>query len=191
VTTGVVSGGHGFQKLTAPGVLTMPRNAKNSVDFDKIWLDDAATIAERDRIAASGFRMPAAGKPATDPAATRPTNANPRRIVTTKRRPVMRPGIVAMIATVVLIVAAGVVWSRRPVVTLAEFEQLADGLTVEQCNAIVGVEGTTAFNETLPDFTTTIPTSAAVVVWTNANNTTASAAFVNGRLISKMQIGLR
>ncbi len=37
----------------------MTKNAGFSADSDDFWTDDAAAIAERDRVSSTGFRMPA------------------------------------------------------------------------------------------------------------------------------------
>lgn len=78
-------------------------------------------------------------------------------------------------------------------VTRAAYEALAVGMTHEQCVEIIGTEGEESASTTLPGFGSTSETTSQIYLWRAegfmAGNITA--AFTNGKLTSKAQIGLK
>jgi hypothetical protein len=100
---------------------------------------------------------------------------------------VITAGIVAgSVACAAIGYAAGwIVLNTQDVVTLAEFEQLKTGMTIEQANEIVGAKGTEQME------TNALGHRMTVISWQNSGGTTASASFTNGKLDSKFQLGLQ
>ena len=79
--------------------------------------------------------------------------------------------------------------ASRPVVTLREFDQLAVGMTPEECERIIGSEGkrNMSMQSTLPGFST----SGEDRQWVNADDSYAGVVFMNGKLQTKLQVGLK
>lgn len=71
-----------------------------------------------------------------------------------------------------------------PVVTKAEFDQIADGMTYEQVCQIIGVKGDEISRSNIAEITT------VMYQWVNPSGSNMNAMFQNGRLISKAQFGL-
>ena len=167
----------------------------------EFWSDDAAALAnreaERSIEARTGLRMPApssAKKTPEKPSTFRPAQ-KPVAVATPASSGksagwwigVITAGIVAgSVACAAIGFAAGwIVLNAQDVVTLAEFEQLQTGMTIEQANEIVGAEGTEQIE------TNALGHRLTVISWQNSGGTTASASFTNGKLDSTFQIGLQ
>jgi uncharacterized protein DUF3862/zinc ribbon protein len=71
-----------------------------------------------------------------------------------------------------------------PVITKAEFDRIADGLTYEQVVEIIGAPGEVLSSSDLAGFKT------IMYSWANSNGSNMNAMFQNGRLIQKAQLGL-
>jgi hypothetical protein len=72
-----------------------------------------------------------------------------------------------------------------PTVTLAEYEQIRDGMTYFQVTAIIGAGGQEMSRSDLAGYTT------VMYGWSNSNGSNMNAMFQNGRLVNKAQFGLR
>lgn len=168
---------------------------------EEFWADDAAAIrqAEEQRAieARTGLRMPpASGKtPQPKPSTFRPAAQKPVPVATLASSGksagwwigVITAGmVIGSVACAAIGYAAGwIVLNTQDVVTLAEFEQLRTGMTIEQANEIVGAKGTEQME------TNAFGHRVTVISWQNSGGTTASASFTNGKLDSKFQIGLQ
>jgi len=75
--------------------------------------------------------------------------------------------------------------SEAPVVTLAEYEQVREGMTYEQVRSIIGTPGQELSRSDLAGYTT------VMYSWSNPNGSNMNAMFQNGRLVNKAQFGLR
>ncbi len=71
-----------------------------------------------------------------------------------------------------------------PIVTKAEFDQIADSMTYEQVVAIIGASGELLSSSELAGFKT------VMYSWANSNGSNMNAMFQNGKLIQKAQFGL-
>lgn len=75
--------------------------------------------------------------------------------------------------------------SDPPVVTLAEYEQIREGMTYEQVRTVIGTPGEELSRSDLAGYTT------VMYSWSNPNGSNMNAMFQNGRLVNKAQFGLR
>lgn len=75
--------------------------------------------------------------------------------------------------------------SEPPVVTLAEYEQVREGMTYEQVRDIIGASGQELSRSDIAGYTT------VMYSWSNSNGSNMNAMFQNGRLVNKAQFGLR
>lgn len=75
--------------------------------------------------------------------------------------------------------------SEPPIVTLAEYEQIREGMTYEQVKTIIGTPGQELSRSDLAGYTT------VMYSWSNTNGSNMNAMFQNGRLVNKAQFGLR
>lgn len=75
--------------------------------------------------------------------------------------------------------------SEPPVVTLAEYKQVREGMTYEQVRNIIGAAGEELSRSDLAGYTT------VMYSWSNPNGSNMNAMFQNGRLVNKAQFGLR
>ncbi|MDT8321559.1 MAG: hypothetical protein RQ826_13620 [Xanthomonadales bacterium] len=75
--------------------------------------------------------------------------------------------------------------SDPPVVTLAEYKQIQEGMTYERVQAIVGVAGEELSRSDVASYTT------VMYSWSNPNGSNMNAMFQNGTLVNKAQFGLR
>ncbi|MFC1688094.1 hypothetical protein ACFL07_00355 [Pseudomonadota bacterium] len=71
-----------------------------------------------------------------------------------------------------------------PVVTMAEFNRIENGMTYAQVRQIIGASGEEISRSDLAGYTTVMYT------WTNSNGSNMNAMFQNGGLITKAQFGL-
>ncbi len=71
------------------------------------------------------------------------------------------------------------------VVTLAEYEQLREGMTYEETVAVIGARGEELSRSEVSGYSTVMYT------WSNAGGSNMNAMFQNGQLVSKAQLGLR
>lgn len=170
----------------------------------EFWRDDAAALANREAQRAiearSGMRMPEASKPsasrrpAQPPSTFRPAQSQqPRPTMAAKPEKsagwwvaVIAGGVVvgSVVCAAVGFAAGWFAFSVQDVVTRAEFEQLAVGMTMDEANAVIGTKGveqleTNAFGERFK-----------VLAWQNSNGTVVTASFDNGKLQSKFHVGL-
>jgi len=151
---------------------------------DDFWSDDAAASQRR----ASDLRMPPAA--IVVPADLMGSNAKPSadyRAMPRKKN-FMRLIIGGMIVGVFTVVALNFQYGQA--VTLVEFNALRTGMTVEQCNEIVGATAVTVAEAELPP-TKFLPQHIRTVEWVNNDKSTAVAGFVDGKLLSKSQKRLR
>ena len=71
-----------------------------------------------------------------------------------------------------------------PVVTKAEYDQIATGMTYEQVKQIIGAPGEENAHDETAGFVT------VSYQWMNSNGSNMNAMFQNGKLVSKAQAGL-
>ncbi len=81
--------------------------------------------------------------------------------------------------------ASSIRGSEPPVVTLAEYEQIREGMTYEQVRGIIGAPGQELSRSDLAGYTT------VMYSWSNPNGSNMNAMFQNGGLVNKAQFGLR
>lgn len=72
-----------------------------------------------------------------------------------------------------------------PVITSAEYQQLATGISYEEAVRIIGSPGEEVSRTDLAGTTT------VMYMWKNTNGSNANAMFQNGKLVTKAQFGLR
>ena len=77
-----------------------------------------------------------------------------------------------------------------PVITLDEFDRIADGMSYEECVAIIGAAGT-AYGATTAYSTPSEEAEWISYVWTNARDSSAEVSFYYGEVESKRAHGLR
>ena len=77
-----------------------------------------------------------------------------------------------------------------PIVTMAEYTQIANGATYEQVATIIGIPGEQTSSSTMRGFGNQPATTTVRYSWDNADFSSMNATFQNGRLTSKMQFGL-
>lgn len=95
-----------------------------------------------------------------------------------------------LVAGVTVAVLAGVLWHNRPdVITLAEFEALQVGQSIEQCNEIIGSAGNPVLEMDLSEAVKGMPNLDGYQ-WLNRDGSNATASFQNGKLYAKFQLGL-
>jgi len=75
--------------------------------------------------------------------------------------------------------------SEPPVVTLADYEQILEGMTYEQVRTIIGASGEELSRSDLGGYMT------VMYSWSNGNGSNMSVMFQNGALLNKAQFGLR
>lgn len=75
--------------------------------------------------------------------------------------------------------------SEPPVVTLAEYEQIKEGMTYAQVTSLIGAPGQEMSRSDLAGYTT------VMYSWSNHNGSNMNAMFQNGGLVNKAQFGLR
>lgn len=71
-----------------------------------------------------------------------------------------------------------------PVVTLAEYERISEGMTYAEVTAIIGEPGEELSRSHLAGYTTVMWS------WSNADGSNMNAMFQNDGLITKAQLGL-
>lgn len=152
-------------------------------DDDQFWLDDA-----KPKPAADVLRMPAASVvvppdlAGSHAKASADWSASPR---TSNTFP-----LTAAVVVVACVAAAGwLIWSR-PVITLAEFNALQVGQSVDECNQIVGTAGDQIMAMDFPPELQSVG-DVTGYQWQNADGTVATTSFINGKLHAKFQIGLK
>jgi small neutral amino acid transporter SnatA (MarC family) len=183
----VVSGIAETKKITTPGVRMEKKFPAFSADSEEFWSDDAVAEAERERVAATGFRMPQAATPKAV-SASHPSQSHSRRAA----KPRLNRSILVAFGVVLALSAVGWFVVSRPVVTLAEFDQLTDGMSIEQANRIVGKEGATVMDWTFPNLEPKQRRMNWVCIqWENTDGSNAVAGFDSGLLSVKVQIGLK
>lgn len=163
----------------------MVKNTEKTAEIDEFWQSDAKAIAERERVVATGFRMPERSSAEPD---SRPSAASARVFRQTRVSPVRTfagPGITAAFVLVGVAFAAIIGWRSQPVISLQEFEQLAPGMSRAACCEIVGAEPRTVFG------VEGMPAEAAVISWKNDDGSAAFVAFGNDRVILKSQTQLK
>lgn len=149
---------------------------------EEFWSDDAAAVRQRDT--GTVLRMPAAST--VVPSELVGSYARPS--ADHRAEPVRQYSTTATVVCMGLIVAAfgGVVWWMQPDhVTLAEFQSLEDGMTVEECNAVIGQSGTVEATAS------GMQQASEVITWTNANGSHCVVTFLNGRKLFGAQSGLQ
>jgi hypothetical protein len=159
---------------------------------EEFWQDDAQLIAAKEReqreYERTGMRMPVAAS-----APLRTENAQ-RRPISVRQQPTkLTTKASIIIGAIGLGVGVFIAWlyvPPLPVVTLAEFEQLSEGMTPDQCNDIVGRDGATVLQVSFPHMQS-IPQDLKNIQWRNHDGTNAVAGFLGGKLYCKVQIGLR
>lgn len=72
-----------------------------------------------------------------------------------------------------------------PVVTLAEYERIREGMSYDEVTAVIGASGTELSRSDLAGYTT------VMYSWSNPGGSNMNAMFQNGRLVNKAQFGLR
>lgn len=72
-----------------------------------------------------------------------------------------------------------------PIVTLAEYEQIREGMTYGEVIAVIGSPGEELSRSDMAGYVT------VMYSWSNANGSNMNAMFQNGRLVTKAQLGLR
>jgi hypothetical protein len=72
-----------------------------------------------------------------------------------------------------------------PIVTLAEYEQVREGMTYEEVTSVIGAAGQELSRSDLAGYTT------VMYSWANSNGSNMNSMFQNGRLVNKAQFGLR
>lgn len=75
--------------------------------------------------------------------------------------------------------------STPPIVTLAEYEQVREGMSYVEVNAIIGSAGQELSRSDIAGYST------VMYSWANSNGSNMNAMFQNGRLVNKAQLGLR
>jgi hypothetical protein len=70
-------------------------------------------------------------------------------------------------------------------VSLAEYEQIREGLTYEDVCAIIGDSGQELSRSEIAGY------SSVMYSWKNENGSNMNAMFQNGKLVTKAQFGLR
>jgi predicted RNA-binding Zn-ribbon protein involved in translation (DUF1610 family) len=71
-----------------------------------------------------------------------------------------------------------------PVVTIAEYERIQEGMTYDQVSAIIGEAGEEISRSDIAGYRT------VMYAWKNSNGSNMNAMLQNGRLITKAQFGL-
>ena len=74
--------------------------------------------------------------------------------------------------------------TRRPVVTMAKFNSVKDGMSYDAVRAVIGSPGEEMSRSTIGGFTT------VMYQWTNSNGTGMNATFQDDKLVMKAQFGL-
>ena len=75
--------------------------------------------------------------------------------------------------------------SAPPVVTLAEYEQIRNGMSYSEVRSIIGESGQELSRSDLAGYTT------VMYSWANSNGSNMNAMFQNDKLVNKAQLGLR
>jgi hypothetical protein len=155
----------------------------DNADDDQFWLDDA-----KPKPLADGLRMPAAAVVVPpDLAGSHATaSADYRAMPRTSNTMPMVAGAVLLIC---LAAVGWLLWSR-PVITLAEFNALQVGQSVDECNQVVGSPGKQFMAMDFPPELQTVA-DATGYAWENADGTLATASFIDGKLNAKFQVGLK
>lgn len=168
----------------------------------EFWADDAAALRNcedaRALEARTGLRMPEAapkvsqelqGSHATASADwSRLADVPRRRAKQSSGRAVFVIAAGVFVALCLYVTVDGLVaWAAlktQDVITLAEFEALKPGMSMDEATNIVGVKGSE--NMQIDAF----GRSLTVVSWQNVGGTLATASFTDGKLDSKYQLGL-
>lgn len=80
--------------------------------------------------------------------------------------------------------------NQPPVITLAEFEAIKQGMTYQQVVQVVGTEGTLSSESGFDNFDGT-KTMFKTYSWNNADISSASIGFTDGKVDNKFQVGLK
>jgi hypothetical protein len=72
-----------------------------------------------------------------------------------------------------------------PVVALAKYNAIREGMSYQEVTSIIGVQGQELSRSDLAEYTT------VMYSWSNSNGSNMNAMFQNGRLVNKAQFGLR
>ncbi|MFN2427119.1 MAG: hypothetical protein ABR587_11810 [Candidatus Binatia bacterium] len=75
--------------------------------------------------------------------------------------------------------------SDPPIVSLAEYERLREGMTYSDAVGIIGASGQELSRSDIAGYST------VMYSWSNSNGSNMNAMFQNGRLANKAQFGLR
>lgn len=147
---------------------------------DEFWVEDAHRLAEIEQERKTGIRMPQKAVERSEPAVVYRTAA-------AKSLPwSLISGILAVIA---LSAAAGWYVYSWPVITSEEFDQLTAGMTLEECEAIVGAKSssTVVFDMPLPK---TAEFNVSSATWVNQDDSGAAVSFVNEKLAVKLFVSV-
>lgn len=152
-------------------------------DDDQFWLDDV-----KPKPLADGLRMPAAA------VVVPPELAGSHATASADYRAMPRTSntfpIVAGVVLLVGLTAVGwLVWSR-PVITLAEFNALQVGQSIDECNEIVGAKGQQFMAADFPKELQFMP-DVVGYEWKNKDGSEAAVSFLDGKLSAKFQEGLK
>jgi hypothetical protein len=75
--------------------------------------------------------------------------------------------------------------STPPIVTMAEYEQIREGMTYVEVTSVVGTAGQELSRSDIAGY------SSVMYSWTNLNGSNMNAMFQNDKLVNKAQFGLR
>lgn len=106
----------------------------------------------------------------------------------------MRRMLTAATCAMALAMGLGGCASPRPIpmVTMAAYQTVQPGMTVDQVNRIVGFPGRESSTWAMPGVPGVMePTTYTSYSWSNFNGSVMTAVFGNGALQSKTQAGLR
>lgn len=153
---------------------------------DDFWSDDAAAVQQREVDRLSGRRMPVASVVVPpDLLGSHATASADHRAMPRKKSIVPTVFLAAVLAVGVV----GLLEWNKPVVTIAEFDRLKAGMTVEECREIVGSPGAVVMRYDGPPIAKAFRTSENIQ-WTNRDGSKAVAGFINEKMFTKVQIGL-
>jgi hypothetical protein len=71
-----------------------------------------------------------------------------------------------------------------PVVTMAEYQQVSDGMSYAEVTAIIGSPGQELSSSNVAGYST------VMYMWSNAGGSNMNAMFQNDKLVNKAQMGL-
>lgn len=143
---------------------------------DEFWTEDAARLTQIEEERSTGIRMPQKAVERAEPAVI--YRAQPQRSL---------PWGLILGCLALLLVVSGIGWViySWPVITREEFDRLEPGMSLDECEGIIGAKSSDEMEFEMPT-PKLVGFKVTSVSWGNKDGSGAAASFVDDRLVMKL-----